>query len=150
MSILVIDELKSTLTQDFVLADDSLVGLKLKAIRPLLYFHNDPSGTFTLTLKQGVSTVDSKSLTMAEILTDAGFSSNEFHWGVFNFEFDKYNKIKRGITYTMELSSSGYTFADSSYLGWIKPHEDFINTFTGSGGSFLNNAFGYELWGHKI
>jgi membrane-bound inhibitor of C-type lysozyme len=150
MSTLVIEELKTTLTQDFTLNNDSLVGFRIKAIRPMLYLHNDPAGTFTISLKQGVTTIDSKSLTLAEILSGSGFSSGQYHWGVFKFEFDNYNKIKRNVTYTIELSASGYSFSESSYMGWVKPHEDFKNTFTGTGGTFLNNAFGYEIWGHKI
>ena len=87
---------------------------------------------------------------MAEILSNAGFSASQYHWGVFNFEFDNYNLLKRGITYTIELSSSGYSFSESAYLGWIKPHESPLNTFVGVAQTFLENAFGYELWGHKV
>ncbi len=150
MTTLVVDELKTTLAQDFQLLDDTLTGMRVKAIRPLLYLHNDPPGTFTITLKQGVSTIDSKSLTIAEILANADFSANQYHWGIFNFEFDKYNKIKRGLTYTIELSASGYSFAENAYLAWIKPFEDRHNTFTDTITSFLENPFGYEIWGHKI
>ncbi len=150
MTTLVLDELKTTLEQDFTLNEDSLTGMRIKAIRPLLYLHNDPTGTFTISLKQGVTTIDSKALTMAEILSNANFSAGQYHWGVFNFEFDQYNTIKRGLTYTIELSSSGYSFTESAYVGWIKPHEDLVNTFNEVVDIFTKNPFGYQLWGHKI
>ncbi len=151
MSLIVVDELKAiALTQDFTIANTMLTGLRCKSIRPLLYLHNDPTGTFTITLKEGATVIDSKSLTGAEIVSTAGFTAGQFHWGIFNFEFDKYNLLKKNTTYTIELDSSGYSFSEFSYLGWIKPHEDLINSRADAYDIFTQNPYGYELWGFRV
>lgn len=151
MSTLVVDELKAVnLVQEFTLIPDMLTGLRIKAVRPLLYLHNDPTGTFTISLKEGVNTIDSKSVTGAELIANSGFTASQYHWGIFTFEFNKYNVLKKNITYTIELSSSGYTFDESSFLGWVKPHEDFINTASDTIPIFTEYPYGYELWGLRI
>ena len=144
MSKLLVEELEATtLSQSFTI----LNRLALSAVRPLLYLHNDPTGTFTLTIKNGSETVTSASLTGAQIISNAGFTAGQYHYGFFKFDMSAILNID--TTYTLELSSSGYTFSEASYLGWIREHENNTNSIDGTITSSLSNPLSYQLWGYK-
>lgn len=141
MSKFVVDELETTLYQDFSFK----LNKSVKAIRPNLYLHNSPSGTFTVSLKEGATTLASKSYTMAQIESLAGFTANQYHHGYFTFEFDDYINLKNNKTYRIELSAAAYTFSESAYIGWIRPHENLYNNATSEINAY-DNAFGFQLW----
>ena len=145
MTTLVVEELRTTLYQEFSLKTKE----SIKAIRPYLYLHNSPAGTFTLTLKESGATIDSKSYTAAQIEAAAGFTANQYHHAYINFEFDSHLTLKRDTTYRIELSSAGYTFGDAAYVGWIRPHENGYNNSSPSLINYESNPFGYQLWGIK-
>ena len=133
MSNHVIFELRDTQEETFIVSENRI----LTSIKVKLYFHNDPSGTFTISLKQGSYTLGSKNYTMAEIKTEAGLSDNQYHWAYVNFDFGKYIYLEKNISYFIELSSSGYTFSESSYIGWCRPHENDPNENTNSLGYII-------------
>lgn len=143
MSYLVVEEYRTdALSQYFTLSER----VQLRAIRPLLYFHNDPTATITLTIKNGATEIASVTQTYSEIEASAGWSSGQYHYGVVKFGFTDDVDLQRGVTYTMEISASSYTFSESSYFGWVKPHEDLINYFSDEIESDFENPFGYEIW----
>lgn len=142
MSSIILDELRTSLTQDFSL----LKRTQVTAIRPNLYLHNDPSGTFTLAIKNGSDTIASSTLTMAEIITNAGFSAGQYHWGIFRFDFDEIT-LNKSVTYTLELSTSA-AFDESSYLGWIKEYTNNKNTLTDSVENDFERDYSFELIGY--
>lgn len=146
MKLLVEELLAVTLSQTITVNKRIIVD----SIRPRLYLHDDPAGTFTLSIKQGATTLGSKSLTMADIKTNAGFADNQFHHGFFRFQFANQVVLNPG-TYTVELSSSGYTFAEASYLGWIIDHEDLTNTITPGDTviSDIDNPLTMQIWSHN-
>ncbi len=137
MSTHIVHDLETTdLEQSFTVEESRTV----KSIAIKTYLHNDPSGTFTLSLKLSDDTlVEAKSLTWAEIAAGGGFTANEYHYGYLLFEFDNYINLYDLVDYKLVLSSSGYTFAETSYLGWIEPHENILNDAT--------NGYGFKLYG---
>jgi hypothetical protein len=106
--------------------------------------HNTPAGTFTFTVKSGGVALASKSFTSASIKSDLGTTDDYAHLYK-TLEFDTVIPLEKG-TYSIVLSSSGYTFSDSSYLGWIKPHENIFNENTGEVNSLNDYSFGFELF----
>jgi hypothetical protein len=145
MTTLVLDELRTTLEQNFTTVEREQV----YAIRPNLYLHNDPVGTFILSIKQGSTTLGSTTLTLAEIKTGAGFADNQYHHGVFRFLFSTPVVLQARTEYTIELSSSGYTFSESSFIGWVKEFENLKNTFTDSISNDYENPFSFEKFSYK-
>lgn len=144
MSFINVESLKgSTLIQDFKIKTNRL---HLTAVRPWLLLYNDPPGAFTLTLKDGSDILDSKDFTVAELKAGAGFNDNEYHKGFFKIDLNAI--LHHDRTYTLELTSSGYSFSGTSYLGWIKEFERSTNSFSDSIWTFHQKPFGYQLWGY--
>jgi len=118
MSYIVTEELVDTLTQTITLNYDRIyhvAGVKIK-----LLMYNTPSGTFTLSIKQGATTLSTATFTSADIKTDLSTTDNyAYLYKALNFSLP----LKKG-SYDMVLSSSGYTYSESSFLGWIKSHEN--------------------------
>ena len=145
MTTLVLEELKSTLQQTVNLTLNRRYNIE--AVRPLLYMHNAPAGTFTLSIKSGVNTLTSKSFTSADIKSDLSTVNNyAYLWK--NLTFSEIALLKNG-SYILELSSSGYTFSSSSYIGWIKEHENLFNETSGTPLTDLDNPFSYQLFEHR-
>jgi len=144
MSLINVEALKATpLTQTFKINQNRL---HLKAIRPWLYLHNDPSGTFTINVKDGSDLLDSVDFTINDLKVGASLNDNEYHKSFFKFDFDVI--LNHDRDYTIELDSSGYTYSGSSYLGWIKEFENLTNSFDETIWTFQQKPFGYQLWGY--
>ena len=121
MTTLVADELITTLTQTVNLSYDRvyhIAGLKIKLI-----MYNAPSGTFTLSIKSGATTLASTDFTSADIKTDLSTADNYAHiYKALTFSLP----LKKGA-YDLVLSSSGYTYSATSFLGWCKSFENVFN-----------------------
>lgn len=146
MTTLVVEELKTTLSQSFTVNVNRRI--TVAAVRPYLLMYNSPSGTFTLSLKEGATTHASKTFTSADIKSDLSTSDNYAHlWKV--IEFSNPVHLSKG-SYTLELSHSGYTFSDTSYLGWIKEHENiFQNTADLTGLSSYDYPLSFQLFSKR-
>lgn len=123
MSTIIAEQLETTISQTINMKayrKYELAGLKAK-----LYMHNAPAGTFTLALKSGGNTLWSDTFTSAELQSDLS-TANNYLWIWKAFTFSTPIIIKSG-TYTLELSSSGYTYAYSSFMGWIKDYESIFH-----------------------
>lgn len=137
MTTLVVEELQTTLSQEFTISRSKryhISGLKM-----YLVMYNAPSGTFTATIKSGATTIASKSFTSGDIQSDLSTSDSYAHvWKALVFDN---NVILDKGTYTLELSSSGYTFSESAYMGWVKEHDQifFGTDYT------VNNIWEYPL-----
>lgn len=141
MTKLVVDELFTTLSQTFTVTNQ--IRLTIKAIRPYIYMHNNPSGTFTISLKEGATTLASKTFDSASIKTDLSTSDNYAH--IFKtIVFDDPVYIGDG-EYEIELSSSGYSYSKSSYIGWVREHENLINEVNGTPISDFGNPRTFQL-----
>ena len=146
MTKLVVDELKTTLSQTFTLTKNKR--MTIEAIRPYIYMHNAPSGTFTLAVKSGGTTLASKTFTSAEIKTDLATSNNYAHlWKAITFTNP--TQIENG-EYELELSAAGYTYSETGYLGWIREHENLTNELAGTPISDIENPRAFQLLTRQV
>jgi hypothetical protein len=140
MTTLVCDELQTTLTQTVNLVYDRvyhIAGLKIK-----LLMYNNPTGTFTLSLKSGSDVLASAAFTSADIKTDLSTTDNYAHlYKALNFSLP----LKKG-SYDLVLSSSGYTFSTSSFLGWCKSYENVFNEEVDSAVPYSDKPFDYLVY----
>ena len=141
MTKLVVDELFTTLSQTFTLTKNNR--FDIAAIRPYIYMHNAPAGTFTLTVKSGVTALFSKTFTSAEIKSDLSTANNYVHiWKAVTFADPSH--LEAG-EYELELSSAAYTYSRTSYLGWVREHENLTNELAGSPLSDYENPRAFQL-----
>lgn len=141
MSFVVVDELKTTLTQRINLLYDRVYQIDGVSIKILMY--NAPAGTFTVTLKDLLgNNLASDTFTSAEIKTALETSDNYAYCFV---PISIYAPLKKG-SYDIELSASGYTYSQSSFMGWIKSHENVYNSISGTPVNFTENPFDYLLF----
>lgn len=119
-----------------------LGGLKIKVL-----MYNAPSGTFTISLKSGATTLHSEDFTSASIKTDLS-TSNNYAWIWKAFQFTNPIPLASGV-YTLELSSSGYTFSDSSYLGWISDYESDYQRQTDTPSNDGENPQAFQLFEYR-
>lgn len=132
MSQRIVEELRTvTLTQDYTLAEGS--NYNIARVKPFIFSYNGPSGTFTLTIKQNSATVGSATFTAASLKSDIG-TAHDYFFAWANLTplppgggASDVISLKPG-TVTFELSSSGYTFSDSAWIGWVQEHEFAIPT----------------------
>lgn len=140
---ILVEELKTTLTHTAT----AVRRMSIQALRPYIYKHLSPSGSFTLSLKQGGSTLGSATFTSADIEAIDGVTALNYFHGAYKVEFTDPVIVNRG-EFEIELSHSGYTFAESAYLGWIREHERIINPFTSTGND-AENPLAVEIWVNK-
>ncbi len=114
----VVERLEGSMSQTFTLANDE--NYNVAYIRPLLYVYNSPAGTFTLTVTQGTFT-QSVNFTASDIQTALG-TSDDYFYAWYRLNFTDQLSLKKG-NFTITLSSSGYTFSESAWLGWVQEHE---------------------------
>lgn len=144
--IIVVEELveSESLSQEITINQP----LQLGGIRLYLYSHNDPAGTFQFDIKHSNSSIYSDTFTASDLKTDLGTSDSYVHmW--YSLTVDPIFSLGEGV-YTFELSdSSGYTFSDSSFFGWVKPFENRQVNQTYPVTGFNRNPFGIELWSYN-
>jgi len=146
MSTLIVQELNTTLTQTIFVEQR----IRIDSLRPKVYLHNDPAGTFTFSVKEGSTILGSASLDIATIKTNAVFANNQYHYGFIRWQFADNLVLNRG-TYTIELTSSGYTFSPSSYFGWIREYEALTNNITEGQVANLDieNPLSVQIWSYE-
>jgi hypothetical protein len=88
----------------------------LAGIRPRLYFHNIPAGTFYFRFYKDSVMIATYSFTSVSAQTSASITSPYFWVDL---------SIKGGLPlsggpYTIKLESDGYTYSPSSWIGWVK------------------------------
>lgn len=141
MTKVVCDELKTTLSQTIYLKYDRIY--HIGGIKIGLVMYNAPLGTFTLSLKDnGGTTLTSESFTSSDIKSDLSTTDN---YAYIDKALNITAPIKKG-TYSLELSASGYTYSSSSFLGWIKPHENLFNPTETTPTEFTENPFRYLIY----
>lgn len=106
-----------------------------------MYFGNDPAGNYKLTLSTVDGELTSKTYTMEEIIALGEWNPGEYHIGYVMFQFDKYINLHPDIDYTITLETSGYAYADDSFMGVMIPHENKLNE-----SSNFNSVLGYKLY----
>jgi hypothetical protein len=144
MTVLLVEELKTTLEQDFTLAGSRVY--QISALRPFVCMYAAPSGTFTFSIKSGSNVLGSVSFTSADIQSDLN-TSNNYAYIHKKLEFTNDIPLRAG-SYTVEMSSSGYTYSASSFMGWAKNNDVFFD-ITGTVNNETNNPHSFELWENK-
>ncbi len=99
--------------------------LHIGSIAPYILINNSPAGTFTLTMTGDNGVVFSKSFTCADVKTAIGTTDNYIH-AFYPLVPTNPVQISKG-SFTLTLSSSGYTPTVSSFIAWVQQHEDIQN-----------------------
>jgi hypothetical protein len=115
-----VQPLKSTLTEHREYSGEERI--HLAAIIPYLYVHNNPAGTFNLTVSGPYGQVCSINFNAAEIKTALQTADDYFHV-YYPLIPTNHVKIEAG-SYDFILSASGYVYSSTSFIGWIQQHED--------------------------
>lgn len=123
MTTLLVDKLGTSLEQNITVTGTERV--HIAAFIPYLYVFNIPAGTFTFQLIKSSVTIFSQSFTVADIKTSLGTTNNYMHC-FYPIIPTSLVQMASGI-YTVKISSSGYAATESSYLGWIRQHENIQN-----------------------
>jgi len=154
MTTLVIDELRNSLplTQKINLVNE--LRSRVSAIRLHLMGFNNPTGDIKMAILRDDVEVDSVTQSLATIKAsiDAALGVSEDYWhGMILFQLDETIVLERGQDIKIQLEdSTGYTFSESSYLGWVKEHENLKNTrFEDDPLNPFENPFTFELWKYK-
>lgn len=146
MTTIVVDELKAVTLSQPITVSSKIVST---GVRLNLFKYLSPAGTFTCSIKQSSTTIGSKALTSALIEAgDTNITNINYTHGYILFQFAGPVVLNPG-DYTIELSSSGYTFSEAAYIGWVVPHEDIKTGITYTPGDDLQNPYGLELWEFK-
>lgn len=120
---LYVEELKATpLVQTFTRATACQVAF----FRLHLVKYLSPAGTFILQLTDSSDNViATSSQTLADMQTEgsADLQENYYH-GQIKFTFDRAYNLRANEVYKIKLSSSGYTYSDTDFIGWCKAFED--------------------------
>jgi hypothetical protein len=142
MSILVVEELMATPLKQKLTATENDV---ITALRPHLYIHNSPAGSLRMDIYDSADTTLLKS---SETIAISTLKTLAFAHGYFRFN------VSWGLVdvtqYTIRLVSTGYTFATSAYVGWVKDVGDsdyrkYAATYSGNTIGY-NSAFDLEIW----
>ena len=141
MSRLVVDELITTLEQPITVDRSSYIA----SIRPHLYCHNSPLGTFYLNIYSPSGLIKSFSFTSQDIKSSCGLSEAYFH-AYYAISMTPF-LLPRG-EYTIKLESSGYTFSESSFVGWCKD-VDPVGRVSGTPENYTENPFSFNLIEYK-
>lgn len=120
MTTLIVDELITELFQDITYSSSERA--IIASIMPYLMMYNAPTGTFTFSVLNGSTVLFSKTFTSADIKASLNTTSNYAHV-FFPIVPTEQVELEKG-TYRFKLTSSGYTFSESAYIGWIRQHED--------------------------
>jgi len=144
MTVLLVEELKTTLEQDFTLAGSRVY--QISALRPFVCMYAAPSGTFTFSIKNGSNVLGSLSFTSADIQSDLN-TSNTYAYLHKALEFTNDIPLRAG-TYTLEMSASGYTYSPDSFISWVKNNDLFFEV-DGTISNDTNNPHSFELWENK-
>lgn len=139
---LVVEEFKTkVLKQEMEASSNQLI----EAVRPHLYVHNTPSGSFTVTLENSDSQVFATSNTIAISTVSA---TNFFH-GYIKFDFDAAVHVDDNFFVAITMSG-GYTFAEANYVGWCKDFDlrKYTPDFTPNVG--FSSALDLEIWGKQF
>lgn len=135
----------TTLSQGFRIVEP----LHLYGIRLYMMKSDDLSdGTFTLTIKDGNTTIGSKSISYSDF-NDEGSTLLGYFFFEFNIRLSGRQQDESYHEYTMELSSSSHTSSDSVFLGWVRNLEDTNlygdNQTDGSPNTNYNYSYNYEI-----
>jgi len=142
---LVLKELITTLEQDINF--NLNVRYNIGALIPYIYMHNAPAGTFTIELIKSSVTIFSNTFTSVDLKASLGTTDNYAHVFYPIVPTDTV-QIERGI-YTVKLSSSGYTYNSSSFLGWCQQYVNIQGTLDYVPANYSENPLSIRVKTYK-
>lgn len=121
--------------------------VSIGAFIPYLYCHN-VSGTFTFEVESNSETIFSQNFSIDEIKTSLNTSNNYFH--VF-YPIVPINPVQLETgQYTFKLIAPiGYMPNQSSFIGWVKQHEDIQNKMDYIPSNDRQNTFAIRFKAYK-
>jgi hypothetical protein len=131
---LIVDDLESTaLDHTFTAPKDCELG----ALTLYLYKAENPTGSLTLTIKQGSDTIYTETKTIASIIsTVPNWTDSTWDHGEFDWQINPGVRLGQNVEYVVELSgTAGYTQG----ISWVKLHDDPVNEFY----TTIDNEFDY-------
>lgn len=145
MTTVLFEELKSVALEQNIVVEERI---SLKTIRLNLIKALSPAGTLILKVKDESGTIIEGTLTSAQIETQASeiTALNYFH-GFIDFGLEDF--VLNPGNYTVELSSSGYTYSDSSYYGWVKEFENRTNRLSSAVVNVSDSPLSFQAWEYK-
>lgn len=116
----------------------------VEAIRPKLYYHNNPTGEIRLQLldNNGELIAESSYLDMATIT-----SAQYFH-GYVRFYINA--SLSANVNYRIRLKTRYHTPSETSYIGWCHEYDNIKNTPTYTVGGTFSNPLDLEVWQRHI
>lgn len=137
MSTLVVEELITTLEQEI----KTYRHVNLAAIRPWVYSHGNPSGTFTFELSNSSGPIKFFSFTNNSLKQALNVTEPYFH-GYYAIAMTPFI-LPRG-TYKIKLYATGYTFDENCFFGWCKDVEPKSRTY-GNIENYTANPYSFTL-----
>lgn len=141
MSTLIVEELHTFLEQEIILSKS----INVATVRPWLYFHNTPAGTFYFNIYGFSGLVKSFSFSSMDVKTQSNLTKDYFH-SYFSIQMTPF-LLNRG-TYTIKLEHFGYTYNANSFMGWCKDVLPYGKTY-GSTDDYTGNPFSFTIIEYK-
>jgi hypothetical protein len=141
VSTLIVEELITDLEQEIKVTH----GIQVATIRPWVYFHNNPAGTFYFNIYGTSGLVKSFSFNYLDVKTASGLTEAYFHshYAISMTPF----LLPRG-TYTIKFEHSGYTYDTNSFVGWCKDVFHFGRTY-GDAENYTENPYSFTIIEYK-
>jgi hypothetical protein len=126
MSRVVVEELITTLTQNFTVTTPINIG----GIKPKLFNSNASASDVTIDLLQSGNVLFTKTLTLAQIKLMGNTTLNNWH-GFISFTSPTSIYLSEG-DYQIRLSASGYTYSKTNFIGWCKEYDCYFGNILGT------------------
>lgn len=123
MTTLVVEPLKDELSQTIKYKLD--YRSQLAGIYPYLYMHNAPAGVFTFSIIRDGQIIYTELFTSSNIKSKLGTIHNYAH--VFYPSVPPAPVMLEKGEYTLRITATAYVYDTSSFLGWVRQHEDLNN-----------------------
>lgn len=137
--ILMAHELRTVLQQTITPSRN----LNVEAIRPHLLKYASPAGSLKINIRDANGYLIKSSNTLAI----SAISAVAYFHGVVQFDVDV--ALKSGVTYIIELASTGYTYGDSAFIGWCNDFDLRCNDVAFDDDSSISAALRMEIWERK-
>lgn len=117
-----------------------LENLNVLSVRPHLYKHNNPSGSLKLQLLDE----NEKKISESSSILISDISNSSYFHGYVRFNCNW--QLRDGVNYFIKLVGVGYSFNESSYIGWCSDYDlRKVNADYSPNDSF-HSALDLELW----
>ena len=145
MTMLVLEEFMAVaLEQAFTLERKLIVS----AIRPYIYAHNVPAGTFTLDLVDSQSNVVASQAFTSQEIYDGLATTDLYAHAFFRVLFDHPVPMPKG-DYIIRITPTFYSFSENSYLAWVREYEDLKVPINYVPSVDSENPLAFEIWSYE-